>query len=273
LTLASDSDTDRPVRGETTEGGPRKGPPDVQEPTPAERVRALPLVSVALGSMALGFCLVYFVCKPGAADRATMSRPLAAPDASAEAPAAVSHGSAAELHTDVDAGAAPPSVPAAEAGTASPPPAVVPPPPAPVADAAPAAPPAPTAPPGLSLNKVDVRKCAGVDGVDVARERCVRVRGVDIFMARNEDAVRDCFEKSFAETERPAQFGVTLDVDFTAKTRRVSVPGADETRARQFGEFRACLEAGLGQPEYDRIDHPQATYRFFYLYDYAPPAP
>jgi hypothetical protein len=96
------------------------------------------------------------------------------------------------------------------------------------------------------------------------------VRGIELFMARAEGTIGDCLEKSFAEVPRPSQIGVTLDVDFANKTRRVSVPGADEARARQFMAFRDCLEQNLGQPEYARIDHPLNAYRFVFLYDYAP---
>ena len=228
------------------------GPPDVREVTPAERVRALPLVSVALGSMALGFCLVYFVCRPEAADRSASSRPIAAPDAAGPGQPIV-RGSATDLHTDVDAAAS------------TPPP---PPPPGPVPPAVDGGGPVPGS--GLTLARVDVRKCAGADGVEVPRERCGRVRGIELFMARAEPATRDCFDKAFNDVPRPSQVAVTLDVDFTNKTRRVSVPGSDEARVRAFIAFKDCLQANLGQPEYARIDHPLDTYRFVFLYDWAP---
>jgi hypothetical protein len=247
------------------------GPPDVREPTPAERVRALPLVSVALGSMALGFCLVYFVCKPAETDRSAASRPLAAPDAPAPGTAAVP-GSAGDLRTDVDATAAPVAPPAADAGAVaapSPSPSPSPAPTSPV-PAPPPAPETPSAASGLSLVRVDVRKCTGADGVEVARDKCGRVRGIELFMARAESTTRDCFEKAFADVPRPGQIGVTLDVDFANSTRRVSVPGADEARRQQFRQFKDCLEAGLGQPDYARIDHPLATYRFVFLYGWTP---
>ncbi|MBI5487175.1 MAG: hypothetical protein HY905_07565 [Deltaproteobacteria bacterium] len=248
-------------------GADRMGPPDVREPTPAERVRALPLVSVALGSMAIGFCLVYFVCKPGATDRSTSSRPLASPDAAAPGTAVV-RGSADQLRTDVDAAAVPALPPPADAGAPLPQPAPPPSPPPvpPPAEDAGAPPPAS----GLTLSRVEVRKCAGGDGIDLPRDRCGRVRGVELFMARAEATTRDCFEKSFADVPRPAQIGVTLDVDFPKAARRIFVPGADEARQQQFRAFKDCLEAGLGQPEYARIDHPLETYRFVFLYDYVP---
>jgi len=247
------------------------GPPELREPTPAERVRALPLVSVALGSMALGFCLVYFVCKPAGTDRSATSRPLAAPDADAVGSAIV-QGAAGDLRTDVDAAAAP--LPSDAAGTAP----VAPPPVAPPA-APPAAPPVAPPPaadaglpppaPGLNLSRVDVRKCAGADGIDLARDRCGRVRGIELFMARSESTTGQCFEQAFNDVPRPGQIAVTLDVDFTNKTRRVSVAGSDEARARAFIAFKDCLQEGLGQPEYERIDHPLQTYRFVFLYDWS----
>jgi len=250
------------------------GPPDLREATPAERVRALPLVSVALGSMALGFCLVYFVCRPEAADRSASSRPIAAPDAAGPGQPIV-RGSATDLHTDVDAAVSTPPPP--------PQPGPVPPaPPTPAPTPVPATPPTPAPPPpaadagrpvpgsGLTLARVDLRKCAGTDGVEVPRERCGRVRGIELFMARAEPATRDCFDKAFNDVPRPSQVAVTLDVDFTNKTRRVSVPGSDEARVRAFIAFKDCLQANLGQPEYARIDHPLDTYRFVFLYDWAP---
>lgn len=264
------------MSGDREPGADRSGPPDLREPTPAERVRALPLVSVALGSMALGFCLVYFVCRPTGTDRSASSRPLNTPDATAQTPAVV-HGSATDLRTDVDAAGAPvppvPPPPIADAGGATPvppenptpptPPPVPPTVPPPATDAG-----APPPAPGLNLARVDVRKCAGADGIDVPRERCGRVRGIELFMTRYESTVRDCFDKSFADVPRPSQIAVTLDVDFTNKARRVSVPGSDEARARNFVAFKDCLEAGIGQPEYARIDHPLETYRFVFLYDW-----
>ena len=89
-------------------------------------------------------------------------------------------------------------------------------------------------------------------------------------MARAEPTTRECLEKSFADVPRPSSIGVTLDVDFAKATRRISVPGADDARRQQFRAFKDCLENGLGQPEYARIDHPLETYRFVFLYDYAP---
>ncbi|MBN1770807.1 MAG: hypothetical protein JXB32_06095 [Deltaproteobacteria bacterium] len=262
------------MSGERDSGSERPGPPDVREPTPAEKVRALPLVSVALGSMALGFCLVYFVCRPEGADRSATSRPLAAPEAGTTAPSAAA-GSAAELRTDVDAGtpAPPPPAPssAADAGGAAP----VPPPP-PAADAGGVAPPPPPPPPppavpsGLTLDRVDVRKCAGADGVELQRDKCGRVRGIELFMARAEPTTAECFEKAFADVPRPSRIAVTLDVDFGAASRRVSVAGADEARQQAFRAFKDCLAENLGQPEYARIDHPQQTYRFVFLYKYGP---
>lgn len=246
------------------------GPPDVREPTPAEKVRALPLVSVALGSMALGFCLVYFVCRPEGTDRSATSRPLAAPEAGTAAPAAV-QGTAAELRTDVEAGAAapvpPPPPPVADGGGAAPvpPPAVeagAPPPPAEL--------PPPAIPSGMTLERVDVRKCAGADGVELQRDKCGGVRGIELFMARAEPTTRDCFEKAFKDVPRPSRIAVTLDVDFGAASRRVSVAGADEARQQQFRAFKDCLAENLGQPEYARIDHPHQTYRFVFLYTYGP---
>jgi len=264
------------VSGARHSGGDRTAPPDLREPTPAEKVRALPLVSVALGSMAVGFCLVYFVCRPEGTDRSATSRPLAAPEAGAATPAAAA-GSAADLRTDVDAGTAVPAPPppAAEAGASTPAP--PPPPPAPAAEAgvsAPAPPPAPPSPAavpsGLTLDRVEVRKCAGADGVELQRDRCGRVRGIELFMARAESTTTQCFEKAFAGVPRPSRIAVTLDVDFGVPSRRVSVAGADEARQQQFRAFKDCLEQNLGQPEYARIDHPQQTYRFVFLYNYGP---
>jgi hypothetical protein len=259
------------VTEERDKRGERMGPPDVREPTAAEKVRALPLVSVALGSMALGFCLVYFVCRPEGADRSGTSRPLAAPEAGPAAPSTV-QGSAAELRTDVDAGAGAPPVtpppPAADAGSAPPPeqpPPVQPPPVQPPPEQPP-----PAAPSGMTLERVEVRKCAGADGVELQRDKCGRVRGVELFMARAEPTTRECFETAFKDVPRPSRIAVTLDVDFGASSRRVSVAGADEARQQQFRAFKDCLEQGLGQPEYARIEHPQQTYRFVFLYNYGP---
>lgn len=265
------------MHGDRNQGSDHGGPPDLREATPAEKVRALPLVSVALGSMALGFCLVYFVCRPEGTDRAATSRPLAAPEAGAAIPAGTT-GSQTDLRTDVDAGAsAPPSPPPAPDAAADAPPPVPPPaPPAPVAEAGtpePASappPPPPSAPSGLTLERVDVRKCAGADGVELQRDKCGRVRGIELFMARAESTTVQCFEKAFADVPRPSRIAVTLDVDFGAASRRVSVAGADEARQQQFRGFKDCLEQNLGQPEYARIDHPHQTYRFVFLYKYGP---
>jgi hypothetical protein len=122
----------------------------------------------------------------------------------------------------------------------------------------------------MTLERVDVRKCAGADGVELQRDKCGRVRGIELFMARAEPTTRECFEKAFADVPRPGHIAVTLDVDFGAASRRVSVAGADEARQQQFRAFKDCLEQSLGQPEYARIDHPQQTYRFVFLYTYGP---
>lgn len=224
--------------------------------------------------MAVGFCLVYFVCRPEGTDRSATSRPLAAPEAGAVTPATTA-GSAADLRTDVDAGTAAPAPPppAAEAGTSTPTPPPSPPTPAAEAGAStpvPPPPPPPAVPSGLTLERVDVRKCAGADGVELQRDKCGRVRGVELFMARAESTTTQCFEKAFADVPRPSRIAVTLDVDFGAASRRVSVAGADEARQQQFRAFKDCLEQNLGQPEYARIDHPHQTYRFVFLYKYGP---
>jgi hypothetical protein len=269
LTPCPVSGTDPGVSASRETGPERVRPADLREPTPAERVRALPLVSVALGSMAIGFCLVYFVCKPAGTDRSTSARPLAQADAAAPG-SATALGASDPIRTDVDAATGPVLPPPVEAGGAAPPPPAPPPGPPPVApapgpDAAP-----PAAASGLNLARVEVRKCAGADGIEIPRDRCGRVRGIELFMARAEGTTRECFDKAFADVPRPSTIGVTLDVNFAQASRRVSVPGADEARQQAFREFKDCLENGLGQPEYARIDHPLETYRFVFLYDYAP---
>lgn len=265
MTRQANSDTDHLVPRDERASRAAVGPEDLREPVPAERVRALPLVSVALGAMALGFCLVYFVCKPGDLDRAAHSRPIAeASDAAASETGAVVHGAAGDLRTDVEAGAAAPTPPperpeggtAAEAGA---------PPPDPEPDLPP-----PASPAGLTVSRIEVRKCADADGLEIDRDRCGKVRGVELFMARREATTLRCLESAFVAADRPRSIAVTLDVDFTNSSRRVTVPGADEARARQYAAFRDCLERELGQPEYARIDHPLAFYRYVFIYDYAP---
>ncbi|MDI7267143.1 MAG: hypothetical protein QME96_04020 [Myxococcota bacterium] len=247
-------------------------PADVREPLPAERVRALPMVSVALGSLALGFCLVYFVCRPEGPDRSGEGRSLPAGDA------VMDRGTAAPapaVDPGVGAGGSPevsePGVPAPERPVLDPP---APPPsaPAPV----PESPVAPSAAAGsvfgsrLTLVKTEIRKCAGADGVELPKERCGRVRGMDLFMARNEGVVKDCIERSFpVAPERPSLVAVTMAVNFEAKTMQVSIPGSDEARAAQYRALRDCLVRGLGAPEYARIDRPHAAYRFVFTYSYA----
>lgn len=264
------------MSGTRDSGSDRAVPPDVREPTPAEKVRTLPLVSVALGSMALGFCLVYFVCRPEGPDRSATSRPLTALDAGTATPAAAA--TATDLPTDGGAGTAaaalPPSAPEAGDSTTVPAPAAPAPAPAVEAGTAPPPPPSPPPPPaapaGLALERVEVRKCAGADGVELQRDKCGRVRGIELFMARAEPTTTQCLEKAFADVPRPSRIAVTLDVDFGATARRVSIAGADEARQQQFRAFRDCLEQNLGQPEYARIDHPHQTYRFVFLYRYGP---